>query len=453
MKKISILILTIVLSMTICFVPSVTAFAAGSPVTVTAGTLDYSDEAQTVTVTIAVNPGVEITAYGGNVVLPEGWSVNGSVKVKGTDKDGDAFTSKQDPAADNNYSFNQIATMTATSVEITYNVPESASGEFTLGATNLILSKDGMNQLEGDNNGITATTNVIIAEPAAPGEGYTVALSTNASADGITEGTPFNVNLDVSNPTATMFNAFYAKLTYDNTKLSYTGEEEVSGFTVKSDTAGMLIISKTGESVTINANTPELVLPFTAEEKGSATLGLSNAKVDVAANAEKDADPASIDPESVTVVVKETPPIEVEEEEYVGTGENVRYKLIVVKNAVDGTVPTYTYGDPAKTRDMYKLSGEGYEDDQYYFIIPGNETYDALKLSSRTGTVDVTAVNGDVNMTNTIDINDAQFVYNICNGTNPTKDYVEELIRADANRSGNINVSDCATVVQLIPVS
>ena len=165
MKKTMTRIGTLILCLALCFSLAVTASAAGSAFTVTAGAVSYSEEAQTVTVTIAVDPGAEITAYGGNVVVPEGWSVKGSVKVIGTDAEGDSVTSKKTPAAENNYSFNNTYAdgMTATSVEITYNVPAEANGTFTLGVENLILSKNGMNQLEGNNSGVIATTEVKLA--------------------------------------------------------------------------------------------------------------------------------------------------------------------------------------------------------------------------------------------------------------------------------------------------
>ena len=137
----------------------------GSAVTVTPGELVCSEEARTVTVTIAVDPGAEITAYGGNVAVPEGWSVKGSVKVTGTDAEGDPVTSKKTPAAENSYSFNNTYAdgMTATALEITYNVPAEANGTFTLGVENLILSKNGRNQLAGNNSGVTATAEFTVA--------------------------------------------------------------------------------------------------------------------------------------------------------------------------------------------------------------------------------------------------------------------------------------------------
>ena len=165
MTRIGALILCLALCLSLC----VTASAAGSTVTVTASDVSYSTEAQTVTVTIAVDPGADITAYGGNVLVPDGWSVDyDEVTISGTDTRGRTVNDYAPVYADNNNSFNNTYAngMTATSIEIVYNVPAGASDTFTLGVDKLILSKDGANQLDGDNDGVTATTTVTLTAPA-----------------------------------------------------------------------------------------------------------------------------------------------------------------------------------------------------------------------------------------------------------------------------------------------
>ena len=153
------------LALLLCLSLSPAASAAGSSITVTASEVSYSTEAQTVTVTIAVEPGADITAYGGNVVVPSGWSVEyGEVAIQGKDKRGRDVHEYAPIYPANNNSFNNTYAngMTTTSLEITYNIPAGATGTFTIGVNKLVLSKDGSNQLEGDNNGVTATTTVTI---------------------------------------------------------------------------------------------------------------------------------------------------------------------------------------------------------------------------------------------------------------------------------------------------
>ena len=55
-----------------------------------------------------------------------------------------------------------------------------------------------------------------------------------------------------------------------------------------------------------------------------------------------------------------------------------------------------------------------------------------------------------MNETGVVDINDAQFVYNIYNGTAPSTNVVQRLLLADVNRDKTVNVSDCAVVVAAI---
>ena len=74
----------------------------------------------------------------------------------------------------------------------------------------------------------------------------------------------------------------------------------------------------------------------------------------------------------------------------------------------------------------------------------------ASKLGYQTGTATNIAQSNDVNETGVVDINDAQFVYNIYNGTAPTTNVVQRLLLADVNRDKTVNVSDCAAVVAAI---
>jgi len=116
------------------------------------------------------------------------------------------------------------------------------------------------------------------------------------------------------------------------------------------------------------------------------------------------------------------------------------YTLIAATVDTDGYVPTYD------GETMFTV--EGYEDGTYYYVIFG--TYDATKLGYATGTATNIAKSADVNQTGVIDINDAQFVYNIYNGTEPTTNVVQRLLLADVNRDKTVDVSDCAAVVAAI---
>ena len=117
------------------------------------------------------------------------------------------------------------------------------------------------------------------------------------------------------------------------------------------------------------------------------------------------------------------------------------YTLIAATIEANGYVPTYD------GHAMFTV--EGYDADTYYYVISG--TYDAAKLGSASGAAENIAKSADVNQTGVIDINDAQFVYNIYNGTPPTANVVQRLLLADVNRDKTVTVSDCAAVVAAIP--
>ena len=68
------------------------------------------------------------------------------------------------------------------------------------------------------------------------------------------------------------------------------------------------------------------------------------------------------------------------------------------------------------------------------------------------GTAQTFNVNGDVNGTNLVDINDAQLVYNIYNAKYDSFDTttMAMFLAADMNDSRTVTVEDAAAVVKLI---
>ena len=118
------------------------------------------------------------------------------------------------------------------------------------------------------------------------------------------------------------------------------------------------------------------------------------------------------------------------------------YTLIAATIEADGYVPTYD------GNAMFKVSGTGYDADTYYYVAAGD--YDATKLGSAAGTATTVTKSADVNQTGVVDINDAQFVSNIYNGTAPTANVVQRLLLADVNGDKTVTVADCAAVVAAI---
>ena len=157
---------------------------------------------------------------------------------------------------------------------------------------------------------------------------YTVSLS--ASAERVDSGESVGISIDVTSASAATYNAFYAVLNYDSGKFTYSGEDSVNGFSVDNSTAGKLKISKTGSDIAIREGS-DLTLSFTAKAGGKGSFSLAGAKVDVAANAEKDAPEAVIGaPVSVVnTALSSVYMVSVSAPEQVTVGEDVEIKFNV----------------------------------------------------------------------------------------------------------------------------
>lgn len=124
------------------------------------------------------------------------------------------------------------------------------------------------------------------------------------------------------------------------------------------------------------------------------------------------------------------------------------YTLIKVTVTGDSDqTPTYD------NKTMFKLSGTGYEADAYYYIVEGTVT--ASTAQGKLGWSDSAATtltkDGDANQTGRVDINDAQFIYNLYNGVSVTYNMsVEQLLASDANGDGKVNVQDCTAAIDKI---
>lgn len=481
------------------------------------GSYTQSTEAQDITVRVSVSglttPYCSFGFEGGTTV-PEGFAV----KSFSTSNTAQEITS-----GDYNLSNGKLTYTTSdtedtipgdTYYDMVVTAPSNASGEYDIVFNKVkIFNQYGTNELVGVDK---VTAKLTIAEATSATPGYTVALSSDAPAEGVAKGEPFNINLNVSNTEATTFNAFSGILSYDKSKVSYTGNDTIGEFGVVNDSdAGTLKITRANQDVDISKD-PDLSLPFKSEAAGDAVFELTSAsvKVDEAANAEgQDAPAAAVEGSPLTVKVLETYTITfaggegatgtaptkdpvpagtkielpdntftkegwtfskwsdgsseyAEKAEYTMPAGNVtftaqwtediavtpasanptayfgsQYKLIAATINASGYVPTYD------GNEMFQV--QGYDDNTWYYVIDG--TYDSSKFGYTAGTgVTIQKPDNDVNQTGIVDINDAQFVYNIYNGTAPTQNIVQRLLLADTNRDKTVNTQDCAVVVQAI---
>lgn len=270
-------------------------------------------------------------------------------------------------------------------------------------------------------------------DPPAPTAGYTVAMSSDKTSAAI--GDTVELSLDVSHESETEFSAFYGSLSYDSSKFSYSGTADDS-FSVTDDKNGALTITRTGDAVAIS-DAHELTLRFEAKAAGTADFALGSVKIDKRANAENNAPDATVSGSPITVTVVDTV---VEAADYFNG-----YKLVKVTGTLaEGS--TFFYGEDP----MLKVSGGGCDANAYYFVV-AEADYDEAKVSAKEGTSETLAKTADVNQTGLIDINDAQFVYNIYNGgPMPTKNITARLLLADVNGDGKVNILDCAAVIAAI---
>ena len=517
-KKALTFLLTAAMLVSVCaglgaLAEGITAAASADKEEITA-----SDATQTVKVTVALSQEIQAVSYSAEISVPEGWSIAKGADVKttisnaaGTGNAGSINAgfannkiAKTFSAAE--YGADEDEYIKITGFTITYTVPaEANTGDQEVGLKTLkITALDGTNAITAD-----ALTTVTVKAAQTPG--YTVALTAPATAD--TESS-IDVTLDVTSGDESTYNAFYATLAYDSSKVSYAGGASVSGFNVDSSVAGTLKISRSGADVTI-ADGADLALPFTADDTGDAVFTLSAAKVDKAANAETDAPKATVSGNPVTTVISTpvatysvtvalggnmtssggdlsqtgltdamtdvvvapsggyelaaptiapadagisvtanadgsytvsgTPTANVTvtfadatEKTPVVTSETSDYcdGYTLIKATIDmtGYVPTY------EGTQMYKIG------DAYYYVVDGKATG---IVSAVAGTATTLTRSADANGTGVIDINDAQFVYNVYSGYYSTLS-VEKLLRADVTGDGEVNVQDCAAIVAAI---
>ena len=123
--------------------------------------------------------------------------------------------------------------------------------------------------------------------------------------------------------------------------------------------------------------------------------------------------------------------------------------LITVKGTPEGG-KAFTYDG----NTMHKVEGYGTDWYAWLVILEKDQTLTkedaAAKVAVSAADNVVTVANGyDVNMTGVVDINDAQLVYDIYNGTYGDfgKVSMEKFLRADVNASKNVDSADAVAIV------
>lgn len=256
--------------------------------------LTKSEEAQTVTLTVAPASALNIAGYGFTVNLPEGWSIAAI-----TNDDSNAPLN----AGNYNLKTNQIGFKTADAenatiskfAEITISVPaNTAAGNYDILINGVTADAD-YGTVPVLTNATTATATLTIEdgsvkppEPVIP-EGYSVAASGDA---GINVGEEATVALNVTHKEGNAYNAYYFEVSYNKDVLTYksAGVQDV----VVDEAAGTLKIA--GYGANKDSGTAAATLTFTGKTVGAGKVTITKANVDAKANANaQDAPAANID--------------------------------------------------------------------------------------------------------------------------------------------------------------
>ena len=256
--------------------------------------LTKSEEAQTVTLTVAPASALNIAGYGFTVNLPEGWSIAAI-----TNDDSNAPLN----AGNYNLKTNQIGFKTADAenatiskfAEITISVPaNTAAGNYDILINGVTADAD-YGTVPVLTNATTATATLTIEdgsvkppEPVIP-EGYSVAASGDA---GINVGEDATVALNVTHKDGNAYNAYYFEVSYDTSVLTYKSADVKD--VVVDETAGTLKIA--GYGANKDSGTAAATITFTGKAVGAGKVTITKANVDAKANANaQDAPAANID--------------------------------------------------------------------------------------------------------------------------------------------------------------
>lgn len=202
--------------------------------------------------------------------------------------------------------------------------------------------------------------------------------------------------------------------------------------TAKKNTAYTFTVTKTaGYTYTLTAKNAD----------GEITLSENNGTYTIAA------DKVTSD---ITITVNKTANRTVEVSEYV-KANNTQFWLVTVKGTVaDGNVLTYN--------NAPMLWSAKYDAYAYLVIDTTGKTAAQMKTAAEAsigeakGEKTSISYNGDVNATGTVDVNDAQLVYNMYNAKYTSFDNcsMEKFLRADVNYDKTLDVKDAAAIVSII---
>ena len=283
--------MSLLLSLVLIFSLSVVAMAAdevGITATLSAATLTESDEAQTVTLTVAPESALSLAGYGFTVHVPDGWTFTSI-----SNDDPNAILTGAHYNLNNGMVGYQTADAEDYSIskyaDVVISIPAGTkAGTYPITIDGVTADAEyGFKPIQ--TNATTASTTITIeekkADPVTP-NGYSVSA---AGSTAISIGADAAVSLNVSHKDESPYNAYYFEVNYDSAVLTYKGASE--GAAVDSTTDGVLKI--VGYGAEKASGSTAVALTFTGKAAGSGAVTITKANVDAKENANAQNAPAA----------------------------------------------------------------------------------------------------------------------------------------------------------------
>lgn len=297
-----------------------------------------SAEAQTVTLYVAPASTLNIAGYGFKVNVPENWSItaisNDDPNARLTATHYNLKTGEVGYQTDGveNFDISKFAT-------VTISIPANTeAGTYSITINNVTADKDyGFTPVL--TNATTASVDLVIEDNTPAADGYTVAVSGDATiqTDGEAE---VKLNITHSDANETSYAAYSMKVSYNKDVLTYKSFSDTTA-TITDDKKGSLTIYRYGEDLTIGG---DLILTFTGKAGGTGEVKVTEAKIDKSENALKNA-PAATVTGSATITVGQTYTVNrdtnvVDGNPKAEAGKDYTFKLV---NGLDGNCMTVSY--------------------------------------------------------------------------------------------------------------
>ena len=341
MKKTAKQMLSLLLALLMLCSLCVNVFAADEVAlnaTLSTTKITKSAEAQTVTLYVAPASTLNIAGYGFKVNVPENWSItaisNDDPNARLTATHYNLKTGEVGYQTDGveNFDISKFAT-------VTISIPANTeAGTYSITINNVTADKDyGFTPVL--TNATTASVDLVIEDNTPAADGYTVAVSGDATiqTDGEAE---VKLNITHSDANETSYAAYSMKVSYNKDVLTYKSFSDTTA-TITDDKKGSLTIYRYGEDLTIGG---DLILTFTGKAGGTGEVKVTEAKIDKSENALKNA-PAATVTGSATITVGQTYTVNrdtnvVDGNPKAEAGKDYTFKLV---NGLDGNCMTVSY--------------------------------------------------------------------------------------------------------------